>query len=329
MYSLKNIIVALVAGVTIFLSPVRAQSSWVDMRVSQEVYSQTDNTPLAILTRQTAPINTTYLFPNSINLLTLSGYCDSQLHIVNGTDSSYGNLVVLYTDSLSAMTANTTYPGTAIGGGEIITNWCAAVPTRGTLQVSIYITNMIGGNINSCTLVDIGNDNIYDWAFSGTNTSGIIHEFPLTLTPTGTPIRLVFSDMVSGDNITSSKGYFFTSLEFFPDASPCVQYTQGCSRLNYARWADGSMSFAFPYEPPSSPCFLILGSPLTHPRPIHQLAGHCLLETTIDADVIVPSLSIWYTRRLNLLMPGLGQAVIQGMVIKPDGIWMTDSWIIN
>jgi hypothetical protein len=295
-----------------------------DLQVTSDFFVQVEHQSMAPQSRLGVAAPAQLAFPTGQAAHPLSGLCTGDALLITRHDG-YGNPCACADFLCTLATAGSGLPAHGESGMEIVVTFQSPVPVRGTLEVSVDLSSCYGPNSQGQFLVDVGNDGRFDFAIGGQSAMQLRREFPLSVGASGGAVRILHMGSAIGDNIASGGYHSIICVTFYPEVSPATFYRPGCKRLQEVRWGNGAVAFLFESQPGPALCVLAVGSPVV-PRPFRPGAGHCDITQSLDAVMVVSGFNHMFP---PTLLPAGGQAVVQGFVFRPDGIWPTDSWIVN
>ncbi len=299
----------------------------VDLQVLQDVFVSVEHLQLSPQSRDALAAPAALPFQAVQSLAARSGACDGSALVRTTADPFNGIVECLFVTSLPTLHSGAVARGES--GADLVAVFRTPAPTRGALSVLIDLRHSTGQGTLGEYFVDIDNDGTFEIGLAGTAAAPMVREFPLTVSPTGTAVRIRHRGLAIGDN-TAGAGYRASlSLTFLPNVSPVVPYRTGCGYLPAVRWASGQLSVGFGPPQPGVLNVLTIGAPRP-PRAVvtgpNGLLGSCPLVNSLDAVMIVPGLAHTFPRTL---LPGSGQAVIQGFTFANGTLRASDSWLVN
>lgn len=296
----------------------------IDVQVISDFFVEVEHQPLAPLSRLGLAAPAQLPFPMAHQSHALSGMCTADAMLATRHDG-YGNPMVYADFICSLQSAGWGMPARGASGMEIVVRFQSPQPVRGLLDVTIDIGAATGVSSQGMIFVDVGNDGLFDFALGGQSALVMRREFAMTVPAGGTCVRILHTGQAQGDNSSSASYRTTVGATFMPEVSALQPHRTGCERLHEVRWGNGAVAFMFEPRPGPVLCVLAVGSPVA-PRAFRPGAGHCEITQSLDAFVVLQGFSLLCPPQL---LPLGGQAVVQGFVFKRDGIWATDSWIVN
>lgn len=306
-----------------------AQQAQLEVHVARTWQLDLEHGAIGPLEHREIPGGTVLVEGQASWLRAATGQCTADAVVAVERDM-YGNIGMRAFFDCRLHTANSGQAASAVTDGELLLWLRAPAALSGVLQITIDSTGSGGPATAADMLIDVGDDGVGDYGHGSAVPGRVLREFACTATPAGTPIRVTHGGDTRGNHAAAGTCVIGVQVKFLPGISPIVPYQDGPEALNLLRAPTGAVLLGFAAPPgPDTFWFVAVGAPLPPSTPQPPSATPWLLgdlHTTLVATRMLPQPSLGLPPRL---LPGVGQACVQGFVFRGGRLFTTNSFLVN
>lgn len=316
-------------SVLVLAMSATAQQAQLEVHVVRTWQLDLDHGAIGPLEHREIPVGTVLRAGQAQWLRAATGHCTADGVVAVERDPS-GNAMMRALFDCRLHAANNGHPASAVTSGELLLQLQAPIELRGTLLIAVDSGGSSGPATAADMLIDIGDDGIGDYGHGTAAPGTVMREFACTATPVGTPIRITHGGDTRGSHAFDATCVIGLRLTFVPGVSPIVPYRDGPERLSLLRSPSGVVLVGFAAPPtPDTFWFLTVGAPIAPATRQLQVAVPWLLgdvHTTLAATRMLTQPTMGLAPRL---LPGTGQACLQGFVFRGGMLFSTNSFLVN